>query len=114
MKQGVENMSKNQLLELIQEMNNQLSEKDNQLQNKDAYIEQLKRIAFGSKSERFKKQPIDKAQLSLPFDELAAKDENSTEETVKEVISYTRKKTSNHKGRNSHNGQTSVICIPWK
>ncbi len=100
MKQGVENMNKNQLLELIQEMDNQLSEKDNQLQNKDAYIEQLKRIAFGSKSERFKKQPVDKSQLSLPFDELAAKDENSTEETVKEVISYTRKKTSNHKGRN--------------
>lgn len=116
MKEGVENMSKDQLLEVIQKMEQQLSEKENLLQNKDAYIEQLKRIAFGSRSERFKKQPVDESQLSLSFEELDKQNENSTDKTVKEVVSYTRKKASNHKGRNKlpENLSTQEIIIEPK
>lgn len=116
MKEGVENMSKDQLLEVIQKMEQQLSEKENLLQNKDAYIEQLKRIAFGSRSERFKKQPVDESQLSLSFEELDKQNENSTDKTVKKVVSYTRKKASNHKGRNKlpENLSTQEIIIEPK
>lgn len=116
MKKGVENMSKDQLLEVIQKMEQQLYEKENLLQNKDAYIEQLKRIAFGSRSERFKKQPVDESQLSLSFEELDKQNENSTNKTVKEVVSYTRKKASNHKGRNKlpENLSTQEIIIEPK
>lgn len=100
MSSSLENSSKEDLLKLIQEQNLLLQKNELTITNQQNYIRQLQRIAYGSKSERFAQDPVDKNQLNLPFEELAKKQENNKEETVKEKISYIRKKVSNHKGRN--------------
>ncbi len=96
----LENKSKDELLELIQKQNLLIQENEQTITSQQNYIKQLQRIAFGSKSERFAKGSVDENQLSLSFEELAQKDKDIKDETVKEKISYTRKKASNHKGRN--------------
>lgn len=103
----LENKSKDELLKLIDEQNLLLQKnaqliEENKLTitNQQNYIKQLQRIAFGSKSERFAKAPVDENQLNLPFEELTAKTKDANDKTVKEKISYTRKKASNHRGRN--------------
>nr|WP_320118745.1 IS66 family transposase [uncultured Marinifilum sp.] len=96
----LENKNKDELLELIQKQNLLIQENEQIITSQQNYIKQLQRIAFGSKSERFAKGSVDENQLSLSFEELAQKDKDIKDETVKEKISYTRKKASNHKGRN--------------
>ena len=62
-------------------------------------VEKLRRMLFGSKSERFEGDEHAN-QLNLPFEELETKNENTTDSPVKETVSYTREKNKNHKGRN--------------
>lgn len=60
-------------------------------------IEQLKRLAFGQKRERFENP--DNKQLSLPF-ELEPEVKKQLEQTTTEKITYERRKTNpNHTGR---------------
>jgi len=86
-------MSREELLKLIQKQ-------DTIISNQQDYITQLRRIAFGSKSERFIKEPINSDQLSIPFEELLKGDNKLPEKTVIETISYTRNREVKHKGRN--------------
>ena len=101
MKAQLENMSKEELLELIQG-------KDQTIADQQHYIGMLQRMLFGCTSERFTKGPVDENQLDLPFEELAKKDTNTKDETVEEKISHTRKKSINHKGRNKLPGHLPV------
>ncbi len=110
------NLSKEQLIELIVrqdksalEMDAALSKKDGQLSRSEAMIAQmedminrLRRLHYGTKSERFLAENMVIAnQLDLPFAELAAKTGHAdSEKTVKETITYTRAKNQGHKGRN--------------
>jgi len=112
-KQKLNNLSKQKLVQLIlekdlvvkkqnvqlQNKNTQLQNKNTQLQHKDLLIAQLQRMLFGTKSEKFIKAPVDPNQLHLSFEELAAKDNTADDtQTVKQTITYERKK-QNHPGR---------------
>src|SRR5690554_2888435 len=55
-------------------------------------------MLFGSKKERFINE--DKNQLTLSFEGFASEEALEDETPVKEKITYERKKTSNHAGRN--------------
>jgi transposase len=109
MKQALEQLSIQELIALLEQekmkfgiaIAEQKIKFDSELSYKNQLIEKLRRMLFGSKKERFIKAPIDEHQLSLPFEELAAKDETSSEKTVKEIVTYERKKNKKHKGRNT-------------
>lgn len=61
-------------------------------------LEQLKRMLFGSKRERFEG---DKNQLKLEFEECASQEQCGDETPVKEIITYERERSANkHNGRN--------------
>jgi transposase len=62
-------------------------------------VKKLQGMLFGSKRERFEND-AHADQLNLPFEELEAKNENTTDSPVKETITYSRDKNKNHKGRN--------------
>jgi transposase len=62
-------------------------------------VQKLQRMLFGSKKERFTTPPIE-GQLSLSFEELEAKNPDTSPLPVKEILTYTRQKNENHKGRN--------------
>lgn len=121
MNQTFDKLSKEQLISLLQEQNQKLSFQDQKLsvldqklsgQNEKLRTEELKinslkyliaklnRMLFGSRTEKFIKEPVDSNQMCLSFEELAQKTETSSEQTVKETITYTRQKNENHKGRN--------------
>lgn len=107
MQSPLDKLSKNELLQLILERDMQHEKVQSELIRKyenaqtevtrlNYIIEKMKRMLFGSKRERFE---VDKHQLNLPFDELEAKNEHSTDKPVKEVVSYTRE-VKKHNGRN--------------
>ncbi len=128
MDQALENLSKEQLISLLKEMESQISKQEfqiskqevqvtkyenevakyenevakyeNEVVNLKILVDKLNRILFGSKKEKFIKEPVDSSQLSLSFGELAQKDSSATDQTVKETITYERRKNENHKGRN--------------
>lgn len=62
-------------------------------------IEKLKRMLFGSQKEHFEGDEH-ASQLNLPFEEMEAANENTTDAPVKETITYSRDKNKNDKGRN--------------
>jgi len=62
-------------------------------------VKKLQSMLFGSKRERFEND-AHSDQLNLPFEELEAKSETTTDLPVKETITYQRAKNENHKGRN--------------
>jgi len=110
-KNELNNLSKEALIQAIlkkdlevQNHKIELKEKDVQIEKSKVQIEQhkeliakLQRLAFGTKSERFKVAPIDPDQLKLSFEELTAKlAEQEDEKTVKETVTFERKK---HPGR---------------
>jgi transposase len=113
METRLKNLSKEALLQLILEKEGLILEKETQVRNRDAEIEKkqieiehykltaekFKRLYFGSKRERFIKD-LHQNQLNLFFEELEAKNENTSKDTVKQTITYTRTKNENHKGRN--------------
>jgi transposase len=89
MSKALENMKYNELLDHCKKQESQISYLQFQ-------IDQLKRLAYGSKRERFIPK-VDEQQMCLPFDV-----EPITEpEKKKEEITYTRtkKKRENHPGR---------------
>lgn len=121
MNQGLENLSKSDLISLLREKEARLSNQEIQLSNQEVelsnhkaqiakheihvanlrhLIEKLNRMLFGSKKEKFIKEPVDSNQLNLPFEELAKKDESASDQPVKQTITYERKKNENHHGRN--------------
>ena len=60
-------------------------------------VVQLRRMLFGSKSERFEG---DKTQMKIGFADYASQQEKQDEAPVKEKITYERTKAKKHKGRN--------------
>lgn len=123
MQNGLEHMTKEELLKIIQKQNSILEQKDLKLEQKDLtlkqqessikqkdatiltqkqWIEQMQRMLFGSKSERFIKNPVDPKQLHLSFEELDAKNNthDDPDQTVKNLVQIKVVKPSNHKGRN--------------
>jgi transposase len=85
----LENMTSENLLEVIKE----LKAENSYLQFQ---IDQMKRLLFGAKRERFERN-ADENQLTLPFEV----QEQETPEREQEVITYVREKTKreNHPGR---------------
>lgn len=109
MEAQLENLSKDQLIALLKEQRakaDELEKKDIRqttvISHMEQMINKLRRLHYGTKSERFIAENLVIAnQLNLPFEELAAKAQHAdSEKTVKETITYTRKKNENHKGRN--------------
>lgn len=96
----MENKTKQELLEIIQQQESILKQKEDTIQHQEAFIQQMRRMLFGSKSERFVKSPVDPKQLNLPFEDLAKKEDPDKEQTVVEVTQKKVVKQSNHKGRN--------------
>ena len=129
MKQSLENLSKEQLIELFLTQKEELtskekqivssarklafkekqivsqekivSEKQEEVSRLKALVAMLKRMKFGTQSERFLKQIIDPNQLHLSFEDLAQKSEKDQDgdKPVKELIIYQRTKKK-HNGRN--------------
>jgi len=109
MEKGLKNRSKEELLKIIQKQESTLEQQESTLKQKDAtiltqkqWIEQMQRMLFGSKSERFVKVPVDPKQLHLSFEELDEKNNNQKEpdQTVESLTKEKVAKSSNHKGRN--------------
>lgn len=107
MDQALENHSKEQLISLLKERESQISKQEvqvtkyeNEVISLKILVDKLNRMLFGSKKEKFIKEPVDSSQLSLSFEELAQKDLLATEQLVKETITYERRKNESHKGRN--------------
>lgn len=104
MEAQLENYSKAQLIALLQQEKKKASKSEKKtklLEDENAYlkyqVEQLKRLAFGQKRERF--EGSNSPQLALPFEE-SAEVKAQREEVTKEKITYERKKANpNHHGR---------------
>src|SRR5271170_975807 len=87
---GIEEMSREGLLGVVKEQFDKveiLQEKNGSLQFQ---LDQLKKMLFGSKSERFVPE-VDPQQVSLDFGDIP---EVTKEEPVIETITYDRKKGS--------------------
>ena len=113
MSKALENMTKDELQNLVQHQNFKLKSYDSKLQSYESKLEsyesrlaemqfqidQFNRLIHGAKRERYVKEQ-DENQLILPFDQEIVEEE----ETEEEVITYVRKK----KTRKSHPGRTSL------
>ncbi len=99
MQPPLEKLSKNELIQLVKDGDVRHEKTQTEVTRLKFIINQLNRMLFGSKSERFEGDEH-AGQLNLPFEELEAANENSTDSPVKETITYTREKNKNHKGRN--------------
>src|SRR5690554_5960470 len=122
----IDKLSKEELLQLFLESESMVKTQEKELQNKESIIQksesklqksetklqdkssevkwlthqiaQLRRMLFGSKSERFEG---DTNQMKIEFEEYATEEEKQDETTVKETITYEReKKSKKHNGRN--------------
>ncbi len=103
MKDGLKNMSKEQLLKYIQKQNTFIEQQEDTITAQQQRINQLRRMLFGSKSERFINVPVDPTQLRLSFEDLSDlnyQEEPREEETVQESTEKQVHQKSNHKGRN--------------
>ena len=104
MEMNLENLSKQELLKLIQRQDKLIEKQDFEAQNhlavishQNHLIKQLRRMLFGAKSEQFKTDLP--ALKEIPFEEYATVEEKSDETPVVETITVERKKNSTHKGR---------------
>lgn len=103
MQNALENLSKEQLLALLQKQGESLQNQEKIVSQKEQKISDLKfqvayykRLAFGQKRERFEGN---KDQMSLPF-EVGPETVEKQEEAVKEKLTYERRKRkSAHQGR---------------
>lgn len=103
MENDLENLSKEQLLALLQKQGKSLQKETKRRVNAEEentqlkfQVEYYKRLAFGQRRERFEG---DKAQMRLPF-EMDPGTAQKQQEEVKEKLTYERRKrTSNHQGR---------------
>ena len=119
MKIVLENMSKTELVRLIDGQNSRLKKQDSKLQKQNLELQkqnselqkqkleireqkyliaQLRRMLFGSKRERFEQD--DSTQGVIPFEDYATSEQKQDETPVKEIITYERKKPKRHQGRN--------------
>ncbi|VAW42518.1 Mobile element protein [hydrothermal vent metagenome] len=93
------NLSKETLIQVVFEKDSQLEQKDSQLEHYAQLVAKLQRMLFGTKSEKFKTEPVDQNQLALSFEELARKSPQAKDEqTVKEKTTCEPKKKK-HPGR---------------
>ena len=104
----LEKLSKEELLQLFLESEARAKDQEKELQRSESNLQksesevkwlshqlaQLRRMLFGSKSERFEG---DTNQMKIEFEEYATEEEKKDETPVKETITYERKK---HNGRN--------------
>ena len=108
MKSELNNLSKQALIELVlkqhiqaQNHREELQHHKSELQHKNFIIDQLSRMLFGTKSEKFKTVPVDPSQLTLSFEELTAikqpveEDQDPTEKPATKKPSNKK----NHPGR---------------
>lgn len=91
---ALENLSEEELLELVSSRNDALAERDEKIEYLESQLAMYRRMQFGQKRERFESDPN---QTELPFEAEPAETEQQREET-KQKIEYTRKRP-NHKGR---------------
>ena len=96
MSKALENMSYEQLLEVNKQLESKLSDTESRLAELQFQIDQMNRLLYGSKRERFIKN-TDENQMTLPFDV----EEEPQPEKQQETITYVRTKTKrvNHPGR---------------
>ena len=96
MAKAQENRSYEQLLEVNKQLELKLSDTESRLAEMEFQLDQLKRMIYGSKRERFIKNQ-DENQMKLPFDV----EEETQPEKQEETITYVRKKAKrvNHPGR---------------
>ncbi len=89
-------MSFDELLEVNKKLESQKSELETRLNLMQFQIDQMNRLLFGAKRERFI-QARDENQMVLPFDI----EQESAPEKQQEIITYVRSKTKrvNHHGR---------------
>lgn len=91
--------SSNQKLDFVnQKKDKDIANKEDNIARLNILVANLQRMLFGSKKERFIKE--NEAQLSLSFEEFASQEALVDETPVKEKITYERKKTTKHAGRN--------------
>lgn len=110
MQEPLENLTKSQLLSLLQKqekslrqeaeklmkVERNLAHKEHKISDLEFQLAYYKRLAFGQKRERFEG---DKNQMSLPF-EMEPQKAEKQEAELKEKLTYERRKrTSAHKGR---------------
>ena len=98
MENELENMTKQELIDQLLQLKKSNQKLESSNQHKDLIIVNLQRMLFGSKKERFISE--NKEQLALLFEEFASQEALEDETPVKEKITYERKKTSKHAGRN--------------
>ena len=94
METGLENLSKQELIALLERQQNTISIRDEKIDYLESQLAMYKRMQFGQKRERFECDPN---QTTLPFqaDPAVAK---MQEQQTKENIEYVRKRP-NHHGR---------------
>ena len=108
MKSELNNLSKQALIELVlkqhiqaQNHREELQHHKSELQHKNFIIDQLSRMLFGTKSEKFKTVPVDPSQLTLSFEELTAIKQPVEEDQEPTEKPATKKPSNkkNHPGR---------------
>ncbi|PKR81287.1 hypothetical protein CW751_05560 [Brumimicrobium salinarum] len=91
--------SSNQKLDFVNQKKDQdIAKKEDDIARLNIIVANLQRMLFGSKKERFINE--NKDQLALSFEEFASQEALADETPVKEKITYERKKTTKHAGRN--------------
>ena len=106
MNNELNSLSKDELIKLVQNQKSELEQQETQLEQQknkilhySQLVAQLQRMLFGTKSEKFKPEPVDANQLALSFEQIAEKSsESESEQTVKEKTAQKNKKR-NHPGR---------------
>ena len=93
---ALENIPYDALLEVAKRQESNIRDLKSQISEMQFQLDQMKRLLFGSKRERFVKKQ-DENQMTLPFDA----EQQEDPEKEKQVITYTRekKKRENHPGR---------------
>ena len=94
METGLENLSKQELIALLERQQNTISIRDEKIDYLESQLAMYKRMQFGQKRERFESDPN---QTMLPFQADPAVAEVQEQQT-KENIEYVRKRP-NHHGR---------------
>jgi transposase len=91
-----ENMTFDRLLEVAQKQESLINAQEARINEMQFQIDQMKRLLFGARRERFVKD-VDENQLTLPFEV----EEEKAPEKQQEVVTYVREKVKreNHPGR---------------
>src|SRR5690625_3977689 len=97
MNRALDDLSKSDLLSLLKEKENSVSNLQHRLRKKDQMIAQFQQMHYGQKRERFEGDP---AQGSLPFKHDEQKSKRD-QDRYEKATSYVRKRKSapNHQGR---------------